>query len=321
VLHEIWELPGQLTGPNHIVQGIDGKSTTRSGVGNMPNWAVWRWLHRTAIVLRADDDRATFATVRRVTTPRAHGTTDPADVPFQANDDNPDSPRGRLGEPELSAGSGSSTEHRVAAQHGRRRGLPPRRRRGHAVSSGRTYADGMADFLTDVVTLRERARAEIEKGPITEAYGADRERVIQVLNEALATEIVCWMRYKRHYFTAKGSPAAEPIAAELLVHANEELAHSDLLATRIVQLQGEPNYNPDGLLARSHAEYDESHDLRDMLREDLVAERVAIASYTEIIKWLGTDDSSTRRIFEDILAQEEEHADDLLGFLEDLEGR
>jgi bacterioferritin len=179
----------------------------------------------------------------------------------------------------------------------------------------------MADFLTDVVTLRERARAEIEKGPITEAYGADRDRVIQVLNEALATEIVCWMRYKRHYFTAKGSPAAEPIAAELLVHANEELAHSDLLATRIVQLQGEPNYNPDGLLARSHAEYDESHDLRDMLREDLVAERVAIASYTEIIKWLGTDDPSTRRIFEDILAQEEEHADDLLGFLEDLAGR
>ena len=183
------------------------------------------------------------------------------------------------------------------------------------------YAGAMADFLTDVVTLRERARAEIEKGPITEAYGADRERVIQVLNEALATEIVCWMRYKRHYFTAKGSPAAEPIAAELLVHANEELAHSDLLATRIVQLQGEPNYNPDGILGRSHAEYDESPDLRDMLREDLVAERVAIASYTEIIKWLGTDDPSTRRIFEDILAQEEEHADDLLGFLEDLAGR
>jgi len=179
----------------------------------------------------------------------------------------------------------------------------------------------MADFLTDVTTLRERARAEIEKGPITTAYGADRDRVIQVLNEALATEIVCWMRYKRHYYTAKGSPAAEPIAAELLVHANEELAHSDLLATRIVQLQGEPNYNPEGLLSRSHAEYDESRELRDMLREDLVAERVAIASYTEIIKWLGTNDPTSRRIFEDILMQEEEHADDLLGFLEDLGGR
>lgn len=179
----------------------------------------------------------------------------------------------------------------------------------------------MADFLTDVTTLRERARAEIEKGPITEAYGADRERVIQVLNEALATEIVCWMRYKRHYYTAKGSPAAEPIAAELLIHADEELAHSDMIATRIVQLQGEPDYNPAGILGRSHAEYDESRDLRDMVREDLVAERVAIASYTEIIKWLGTNDPTTRRMLEDILMQEEEHADDLLGFMEDLEGR
>lgn len=176
----------------------------------------------------------------------------------------------------------------------------------------------MSDFLTDVATLRERARAEIEKGPITSAYGADRERVIQVLNEALATEIVCWMRYKRHYYTAKGSPAVEPIAAELLVHANEELAHSDMLATRIVQLQGEPDYNPEGLTSRSHAEYDESDDLRDMLREDLVAERIAIASYTEIIQWLGTDDPSSRRVFEDILAQEEEHANDLLSFLGDL---
>jgi bacterioferritin len=176
----------------------------------------------------------------------------------------------------------------------------------------------MADFLTDVTTLRERARAEIEKGPITEAYGADRERVIQVLNEALATEIVCWLRYKRHYFTAKGSPAAEPIAAEMLIHANEELAHSDLLATRITQLQGEPNYDPDGITSRSHAQYDASSDLRAMVREDLVAERIAIASYTEIIQWLGTNDPTTRRLLEDILMQEEEHADDLLKFLEDL---
>jgi bacterioferritin len=182
------------------------------------------------------------------------------------------------------------------------------------------YAAAMAEFLTDVATLRERARAEIEKGPITEAYAADRERVIQVLNEALATEIVCWLRYKRHYFTAKGSPASETIAAEMLVHANEELAHSDMLATRIMQLQGEPNYDPDGLTSRSHAQYDASEDLRAMIREDLVAERIAIASYTEIIQWLGTSDPTTRRLFEDILMQEEEHADDLLGFLEDLDG-
>lgn len=177
----------------------------------------------------------------------------------------------------------------------------------------------MADFLTDVATLRERARAEIDKGPITAAYGADRERVIQVLNEALATEIVCWLRYKRHYFTAKGSPAAETIAAEFLVHANEELAHADQLATRIVQLQGEPDFDPAGLTDRSHATYDASADLRDMIREDLVAERIAIASYTEIIQWLGTDDPTTRRIFEEILAQEEEHADDLLQYLEDID--
>lgn len=177
----------------------------------------------------------------------------------------------------------------------------------------------MADFLTDIATLRERARAEIEKGPITSAYGADRDRVVQVLNEALATEIVCWLRYKRHYYTAKGSPAAETIAAELLVHANEELAHTDLLATRIVQLQGEPNYDPASLTERSHAQYDASADLRAMLREDLVAERIAIASYTEIIQWLGSADPTTRRLIEDVLMQEEEHADDLLKFLGDLD--
>jgi bacterioferritin len=176
----------------------------------------------------------------------------------------------------------------------------------------------MSDFLTDIETLRERARAGIEQGPITEAYAADRDRVIEILNSALATEIVCWMRYKRHYFTAKGSPATENIAAELLVHANEELVHSDMLATRITQLQGEPDYNPEGILGRSHAQYDESLDLRTMLREDLIAERVAIASYTEIIKWLGTDDPTSRRLFEDILVQEEEHATDLLAFLSDM---
>ena len=175
----------------------------------------------------------------------------------------------------------------------------------------------MSDFLTDVETLRARARAEIEKGPITEAYGADRERVIQVLNEALATEIVCWLRYKRHYFTATGLNA-EPVAAEFLQHATEEAAHADMLATRITQLQGKPNFDPEGITSRSHAQYDASDGLLDMVKEDLVAERIAIASYTEIIKWLGNDDPTTRKLFEDILAQEEEHADDLLGFLENL---
>src|SRR3954463_8958894 len=175
----------------------------------------------------------------------------------------------------------------------------------------------MAEFLTDVKTLRERARLEMDKGPITEAYGADRPRVIQVLNEALATELVCILRYKRHYFTASGI-SAEPVAAEFLQHANEEQMHADQLAMRIVQLRGEPDFNPDTLTMRSHAEYDESHQLLDMVREDLVAERVAIASYLEMIRWIGEGDPTTRRLLEGILQQEEEHADDLVGFLEEL---
>lgn len=173
----------------------------------------------------------------------------------------------------------------------------------------------MADFLTDVTTLRERARANMDKGPITASYGADRERVISVLNEALATELVCVLRYKRHYFTATGVNAA-PVAAEFLQHANEEQGHADQIAMRITQLQGEPDFDPAGLVTRSHAEYDNSLDLLDMVREDLVAERVAIQSYSEIISWLGTNDPTTRRMLEDILAVEEEHADDLLSILE-----
>src|SRR3954468_2225229 len=144
----------------------------------------------------------------------------------------------------------------------------------------------MSDFMTDVKVLRERARAEMEKGPITEAYGADRERVIEVLNEALATELVCVLRYKRHYFTAKGIHS-QSVANEFLQHATEEQGHADQLATRITQLQGSPNFDPDGLTSRSHAEYDASEKLKDMLREDLIAERIAIDSYTEIIQWLG----------------------------------
>jgi bacterioferritin len=175
----------------------------------------------------------------------------------------------------------------------------------------------MADFLTDVKTLRERARAEMEKGPVTDAYAADRDRVVQVLNEALATELVCILRYKRHYFTANGINA-EPVAAEFLQHANEEQAHADRIALRIVQLGGDPDFNPDTLTMRSHAEYDSSHDLIEMIKEDLVAERVAIASYLEIIQWIGNGDPTTRRLLEDVLAQEEEHADDLVGMLQTL---
>lgn len=176
----------------------------------------------------------------------------------------------------------------------------------------------MSDFLTDIKTLRERAREKIEEGPITSSYGADREKVIDVLNEALATEIVCVLRYKRHYFMADGLNAG-PIAAEFLQHANEELGHVDEIALRITQLQGSPNFNPEGITDRSHAEYVEGTTLVDMIKEDLVAERIAIQSYSEIIRWLDDNDPTTRRMMEGILAVEEEHADDLLSFLADLE--
>jgi bacterioferritin len=176
----------------------------------------------------------------------------------------------------------------------------------------------MSDFLTDITTLRERARATIEEGPITGAYGADRQKVISVLNEALATEIVCVLRYKRHYYMADGLNAAT-VAAEFLQHANEEMGHADQIALRITQLQGAPNFDPDGLTSRSHAEYKEGESLVDMIKEDLVAERIAIESYSEIIRWLGDKDITTRRLMEEILSVEEEHADDLLSMLADLE--
>jgi len=171
------------------------------------------------------------------------------------------------------------------------------------------------DFLTDVQTLRARAREEIEKGPITAAYGADVDRVISVLNEALATELVCVLRYKNHYYAADGLNA-EPAAQEFLEHAGEEQMHADRIAARIAQLGGEPDYNPDTLTARSHSEYKTSADLITMIKEDLVAERVAIASYAEIIQWLGDKDPTTRRLLESILENEEEHADDLRSLLE-----
>jgi len=178
----------------------------------------------------------------------------------------------------------------------------------------------MADkpFLSDIKTLRERARRHIEKGAVTEGYKADRETVIKLLNEALATEIICVLRYKRHFFMATGINA-QSVAAEFQQHATEEQAHADLLAGRIVQLGGEPNFSPEGLQTRSHAEYVEGETLLDMIKEDLVAERIAIDSYREMVGYLGNDDPTTRRMLEEILAMEEEHADDLVSLLEQLD--
>jgi bacterioferritin len=170
-------------------------------------------------------------------------------------------------------------------------------------------------FLTDIKTLRDRARKHIENGAVTEGYSADRETVVKLLNEALATEIVCTLRYRRHYFMASGINA-ESVAQEFLQHANEEQGHADEIAQRIVQLKGEPNFNPEGLLMRSHAEYVEGTSLIEMIKEDLVAERIAIDSYREMITYLGNDDPTSRRMMEGILAVEEEHADDLVNLLE-----
>ena len=172
-------------------------------------------------------------------------------------------------------------------------------------------------FPTDIKTLRARARKHIEQGAVTETYRADRKTVIKLLNEALATEIVCVLRYRRHHFMAAGINA-DSVAAEFLVHANEEQQHADQIAARIVQLQGEPDFNPEGLLSRSHAEYVEGEGLIDMIKEDLVAERIAIDSYREMIEYIGDKDTTTTRMMEGILAMEEEHADDLVGMLEEL---
>lgn len=172
-------------------------------------------------------------------------------------------------------------------------------------------------FLSDIETLRRRAREHIAQGAVTPGYRADREVVVRLLNEALATEIICTLRYKRHYFMAKGIHA-EGVAAEFLEHAQEEQQHADQIAERITQLGGAPDFSPEGLASRSHAEYVEGDTLEEMIREDLVAERIAIDSYREIITYLGADDPTTRRLMEEILAKEEEHADDLASLLQDL---
>ena len=172
-------------------------------------------------------------------------------------------------------------------------------------------------FLTDVKTLRDRARRHMREGAVTPDYKADRKAVIKVLNEALATEIVCVLRYKRHQFMAKGIHA-QSVAAEFAEHAAEEQGHADLIAQRIVELGGEPDYSPASLVLRSHSEYVEGGDLVEMIEEDLVAERIAIESYGEIIRYVGDGDPTTRRMFEGILAKEEEHAEDLSSLLQGL---
>lgn len=172
-------------------------------------------------------------------------------------------------------------------------------------------------FVTDMQTIRKRAREHIADGAITSTYKADRKKVIEILNEALATEIVCVLRYKYHYYMASGIHA-KSVAAEFLEHANEEQAHADQIAERITQLDGEPNLSPEGLLTRSHSDYVKGEDLVDMIKENLVAERIAISTYTEIINYIGNDDVTTRRMLEEILAMEEEHAEDMATLLEQL---
>lgn len=171
-----------------------------------------------------------------------------------------------------------------------------------------------APFLTDTAALRQRARAHIDEGAVTAGYTADREIVLNLLNDSLATELVCVLRYRRHHFMARGIHS-QSVAQEFLDHSNEEQGHADVIAERIVQLGGAPDFAPDGLTARSHAEYVEGTTLAGMLREDLVAERIAIDSYRGIIQYLGDQDPTTRRLLEAILAVEEEHADDLADLL------
>jgi bacterioferritin len=172
----------------------------------------------------------------------------------------------------------------------------------------------MNSFKADIEEIRRRAMEKMDEGAVTASYRADRERVIEVLNEVLATETVCTLRYRSHYFRAKGVHAPG-IEDEFLEHANQEQQHADRVAKRITELGGTPNLDPEGLATRSHAQYGEGETLTEMIREDLIAERIAIATYSEIVRWLGADDPTTRRMMEEILATEEEHADDMVKLL------
>jgi bacterioferritin len=202
----------------------------------------------------------------------------------------------------------------------RRRAERRKMNAGPAKGPERRKADrrSRGQFVQDVLELRRRARQHIEKGAVTAGYELDPTAVIAILNEALATEIVCILRYKRHYFMATGIHA-QTVAAEFLQHANEEQAHADQIAQRITQLGGAPNFDPEGLAMRSHSQYVAGGSLVDMIREDLVAERIAIESYSEIVRFLGDKDITTRRMMEGILAMEEEHADDLMNLLTTLD--
>ncbi len=175
----------------------------------------------------------------------------------------------------------------------------------------------MKAFTSDLDAIRKRARTNLKDGAVTGAYLADRAQVLAVLNEVLATELVCTLRYKNHYFMASGIHAG-PVAAEFLAHAQEEQGHADLVAKRITELGGNPNFNPEGLATRSHAEYREGTTLEDMIEADLIAERVAVETYSEIVRWLGNDDPTTRRMIEGLLATEEEHADELANLMTSL---
>lgn len=181
------------------------------------------------------------------------------------------------------------------------------------------HAPDNESVLSDIQTLRKRGRQNIEEGAVTRGYAADRDAVIGLLNGALATELVCVLRYKRHYFMAKGIHS-EPVKAEFLAHAAEEMVHADRLAKRIVELGGEPNFAPEGLALRSHAEYVAGDSLHSMIKEDLIAERIAIESYREMVAYLGNNDPTTQTMLKDILAGEEEHADDLASLMEEVKG-
>ena len=170
------------------------------------------------------------------------------------------------------------------------------------------------DFVYDLQEIRKRAREHIQRGAVTSSYKANRGVVIKILNEALATELVCVLRYKRHFFMAQGIDATNA-TQEFAEHAKDEQGHADQIAMRITQLGGEPNFSPVGLVDRSHSEYQEGSGLSEMIQEDLVAERIAIDSYTEMILYVGEDDVTTRRMLEDILASEEEHANDMANLL------